>query len=58
MQRLLIIQRRKPMGNRNVIFLIVLFTSTKEDKLHIIYAIVSITFPETMGMLNLSFYHL
>lgn len=41
------------MGNRNVIFLIVLFTSTKEDKLHVIYAIVSITFPETMRMLSL-----
>lgn len=46
------------MGNRNLVYLIVLFTSAKAAKPHIIYAGASITFPETMEMLNQSFYHL
>lgn len=56
MQRLLTMGNR--IGNRNLIFLIVLFTEAKDEKLHIIYAIASITLPETMEMLNQSFYHL
>lgn len=45
MPGVLTIQSRKPTGNRNLVFLIVLFTYTEEkylvsDKLHIIYTIM------------------